>query len=414
MEPPRYTLYGYDISYFTGKLECYLRYRGIAYEFVQPTRKVLVDEILPNTGKMKVPVLYDRLADKWLQDSTSIIVYLEGQLGVSLPVVPEDPVHAFFSFLLEDYADESLWRPALYYRWAFEPDRSLNAARFRKEFLQDLRIPDFLVHRVVITRQLSEYVTGDGIRDAAAKELTELMYTDTLDALEAHFQVHPFLLGTHPTLADFGFAGPMFRHFSIDPTPAGIMRRRAPAVYAWVARLWNSRPSSTGTPFVPCAPPGEIPDTWLPLLRRVGEWYLPYLRADALAFREGRASFDWGPYRGLPAVQFRVWCREKLQSRLAAVPDAARGRVRGILADTGCLDPLLADGTIPSGLEDADMFPFYRPREPVARTWRSWVMGFEPPPRGREGRRMPWNEEVLPLRAERTGGEKNENVKAKL
>ena len=28
-----------------------------------------------------------------------------------------DPVADFFSLLLEDWADEYLWRPAMYYRW---------------------------------------------------------------------------------------------------------------------------------------------------------------------------------------------------------------------------------------------------------------------------------------------------------
>jgi hypothetical protein len=31
--------------------------------------------------------------------------------------------------------------------------------------------------------------------------------------------------------------GPMLRHFGQDPTPADIMRNRAPGVYEWVARM---------------------------------------------------------------------------------------------------------------------------------------------------------------------------------
>jgi len=32
---PRYTVYKSDISYFSGKLEAYLRYKGIAYKAVE-------------------------------------------------------------------------------------------------------------------------------------------------------------------------------------------------------------------------------------------------------------------------------------------------------------------------------------------------------------------------------------------
>ena len=35
----------------------------------------------------------------------------------------------------------------------------------------------------------------------------------------------------------------MLRHFGQDPTPAEIMRSRAPGVYEWVARMWNLRAS---------------------------------------------------------------------------------------------------------------------------------------------------------------------------
>jgi len=40
----------------------------------------------------------------------------------------------------------------------------------------------------------------------------------------------------------------MFRHFGIDPTPSRIMRNTAPAVYEWVARMWNARRGATCPP----------------------------------------------------------------------------------------------------------------------------------------------------------------------
>jgi glutathione S-transferase len=410
----RYILYGYDISYFTGKVEAYMKYRGIAYTLIQPTRRFLVERILPATGKMKVPVLHDRKEDKWLHDSTSTIEYLDSDasgVGSGPKVVPleENQVHRFFSFLLEDYADESLWRPALYYRWNFEKDRQLNAARFRSEFLYDIRAPDFLVHRTVIRRQIGEYVYGDGIRDDATRELTERMYLDTLDVLEGHFSKTPFLLGNLPTLSDFGFFASHFRHFSLDPTPSLIMRSRAPSVYEWVARMWNARKLVDGPStisFKPCVPSDEIPESWYTILKHAGKWYLPYLHANAIAFRDGKTEFDWGPagekavYKGLPVVQFRVWCREKLQARLEAVPtEPARDKILAILKQTGCLPSLQADGVIASNLEDADLLPFYRAREiPTRKTFAGWLLGFEPPVLGGKGRRMPWNEEVYPIK----------------
>ena len=59
--------------------------------------------------------------------------------------------------------------------------------------------------------------------------------------MTAMLKPRPYLLGTAPSLADFGMMGPMLRHFGQDPTPVEIMRNTAPAVYEWVARVWNAR-----------------------------------------------------------------------------------------------------------------------------------------------------------------------------
>jgi len=44
-------------------------------------------------------------------------------------VTPRDPAVAFVSVLLEDYADEWLWCPAMHYRWSFSETARLMSAR---------------------------------------------------------------------------------------------------------------------------------------------------------------------------------------------------------------------------------------------------------------------------------------------
>ena len=51
------TAYVADMSYFSGKMEAYLRYKEIPFERRVVDSKVMRDEILPATGLMKVPVL---------------------------------------------------------------------------------------------------------------------------------------------------------------------------------------------------------------------------------------------------------------------------------------------------------------------------------------------------------------------
>ena len=139
----------------------------------------------------------------------------------------------------------------------------------------------------------------------------------------------PFLLGTAPSLADFGFMGPMFRHFSMDPVPAEIMRTRAPAVYAWVARMWTIQ--GKGSPdFL-----NEIPDDVRPMLREVCETHLVQLAANAEAFGAGRTSFEMTVqgyhYTNMPVSRYRVWCLEKLREAFAEVGPEDQDKIKALL-----------------------------------------------------------------------------------
>jgi hypothetical protein len=53
----KYTLYGAQLSLYTGKLRSYLRYKQIPYEEVFSSRKVYKDIIIPKTGVQFIPVL---------------------------------------------------------------------------------------------------------------------------------------------------------------------------------------------------------------------------------------------------------------------------------------------------------------------------------------------------------------------
>lgn len=65
-----YTLYKMDISYFSGKMEAYLRNKGIAYTAVTAGAREL-DLIYKATGVRQVPVI--RTADdQWLYDTAAM------------------------------------------------------------------------------------------------------------------------------------------------------------------------------------------------------------------------------------------------------------------------------------------------------------------------------------------------------
>ena len=111
------TLLGSNISYFTGKMENYLRLKQIPYrlESMQfpEVRKVLEREL----GVMQMPAII--LPDgRFMTDSTKMIEWFEARYPHH-SILPPDPLQRFLCHLLEDWADEWWWRPAMHYRWHY-------------------------------------------------------------------------------------------------------------------------------------------------------------------------------------------------------------------------------------------------------------------------------------------------------
>jgi hypothetical protein len=71
-------LYGSKISYFTGKLEAYLRYKEIPYDFVSATAPLVNGKIKRNTGAAQMPAI--ELADgRWATDTTPLVAWFAQQ-----------------------------------------------------------------------------------------------------------------------------------------------------------------------------------------------------------------------------------------------------------------------------------------------------------------------------------------------
>ncbi len=85
----------------------------------------------------------------------------------------------------------------------------------------------------------------------------------------------------------------------------------------------------------------------LDLLRMAGDTYLPFLAANHDAARAGAeivaAEIGGTPYRQ-GVFRYQVKCLGWLREHLAGLSDAARDGIRPILAETGCLPVLEAQG----------------------------------------------------------------------
>ena len=348
-------VYGCKISYYTGKLETYLRYRSIPYRNY-PTlghQKRLRAE----TGVSQMPVV--QIDDgRWATDTTPLIAWFESQQPEP-SLYPQEPVLRFLAHLIEDYADEWLWRPAMHYRWSGHADRCYAAEAIYNDLMAGRSwIPRFVGIRMLKARQFLGFVRGDGVR-SESRDHADRTYLTALDRLQAIFEIRPFVLGEQPTLADFGLMGPMLRHFSQDPTPAEIMRTRAPAVYEWVARMWNEKAKTSGLETI------SVPDEPLIDLVREGvETHLVQLRQNAEAYSRGATRYDLlvqgTRYARVPTSRYRVWCLEALGREWDRLSDQDKQALRGAV-DRPEFDVLNEVGTYaPSAYDPEGLAPFNR------------------------------------------------------
>ena len=346
---------GSNISYFTGKLENYFRIKGIPYTLEAMTFPAAVKLNEQRVGISQMPVV--GLGDgRWMTDTTVMIQWFEERYPEPR-VIPEDPLQRFFSLLLEDYADEWLWRPAMHYRWYYDEGAHLQSRHLVDELVRGVPVPKFLMRYRMRQRQRGGYTAGDGIGPEAVAGV-EAIFLRTLEQLKAIFEHRPFLLGDRPSLADVGFSGPFFRHFALDPVALEVIRQNAPNVLEWVARLWGSRLENCQGSLV-----SGIPDDLGPVLDEIGRAYLPYLCANVEAVAEGRKRFDADidgvPYRGARYSRYRVWCLSELRREYGELPDDAAGQARELLEKHGCWEPLWRQADLPLLPGQEEGLPFH-------------------------------------------------------
>ena len=198
-------LRGASISYFTGKMENYFRLKGIPYQLEAMNFPSEVKRNQQRVGISQMPVV--GLPDgRWMTDSTKMIQWFEGEYPQN-PVVPEDPVLAYICYLVEDWADEWWWRPAMHYRWYYEEGARFASGHLAREVMDGYPLPLFGRRIVLRRRQRQGYTVGDGIGPDAVAGV-EADVATLLASLERIFETRPFLLGDYPTLADIGFSGP--------------------------------------------------------------------------------------------------------------------------------------------------------------------------------------------------------------
>ena len=344
MNENTYTLYGMDISLYTGKARAYLQHSGLPWREVFPTIGTYRKFIIPRTGVRFVPVVQTP-DDEVIQDTTEIIDRIEQAANVR-SVYPDDPVQRLVAILLELFGDEWLLIPAMHYRWHYIAD---NGAELFPQWGRIVAPWAPRPIRAVLGKRLSKPFANMlpllGIHPHS-KDAVEASYLAVLGALDAHFAEHEFLLGSRPSIGDFGLIAPLYAHLGRDTYPKAQMQDRAPNVCRWVRRMQDG-PDGDGD----WLPNGKVPTSLGPLLTTQFDEQVPVLLDTAARLA------DWG--KGQPAgapvprmisthvakihgveaeravIPYSLWMWQRAVDAYAALGDADRQRADSLLPDGG-------------------------------------------------------------------------------
>ncbi|MEM9257246.1 MAG: glutathione S-transferase family protein [Pseudomonadota bacterium] len=296
----QYVLYGGSHSLFTGKARAYLRYKGVAFREESATRDVYKRIILPRVGAPIVPVLITPDGE-CVQDTTDIIDLLETRYPAS-PVYPEAPLQRLVALMLEVFGDEWLTIPAMHYRWSvLDQQYDFIMGEFGRMSHPEAEPDEAIALGEKLSQPFSGMLPPLGVTEATIPGI-EKAYLQLLDDLEAHFRGHDYLLGSRPSIGDYGLMGPLYAHLARDPVPKALMQSRAPAVYAWVERM--NDPIVLSGDFLP---DDAVPDTLLPVLGMMCRDQLPDIAgviAANAAFVEANPGADVPRFLGMQPFQF--------------------------------------------------------------------------------------------------------------
>lgn len=268
-----YQLYGSEVSYFTGKVRAYLRYKRIPFTEYPNSPENYRTVIMPRVGWRVIPVVVTPEGET-LQDSSDIIDALEMRFPAA-PVYPATTRQRLASLLLEVYGDEWLKLPAMHYRWAKNYDFIIS--EFGKMVAPQLAGEAQREAAIAASKPFAGSLPFLGVTPATLGAI-EKSYESLLGELDLHFSKHEFLFGSRPSIGDFGLIGPLYAHLYRDPASGELMKRIAPNTALWVERMMK-----------PLHPEGgdflandEIPATLIPILQRMMREMLPVLVSTAL------------------------------------------------------------------------------------------------------------------------------------
>ena len=308
-----YRIFGIELSPYSVKVRSYFRYKGIPHTWVVRGASQM-DEFRRYAKLPLIPLVVGADGSS-LQDSTPIVEHMEG-LYPEPGIHPADPVAAFVSALLEEYADEWGNKSMFHYRWTYEADQQSAAERIARANAPDAPAAQLGTLSAAIRERMVPRLSFVG-SNAETRDAIETSFRRSAKILEAHLARRPYLFGARPAFADFGAYAQLYQCWS-DPTPGAWLRAETPRVVAWIERMLAPKAEGPFEPWSALAPTLE------PLLRdEVAGCFLPWSDANARALAAGAGELEvalGGTAFRQQAQKYHARSLAALRTRYAAAP----------------------------------------------------------------------------------------------
>ena len=356
-----YTLYGMAGSLYTARARSYMRMHAVPFTEVKAGSEEFTGEIVPQIGRWIIPVIKTP-EGSIIQDGADIIDHLDDAGYSENPIYPSDPKLLVIAHLFELFGSHGLLRPAMHYRWNFD---EVNLPFLRETFR------DVLPSGIPKEAEDATFLHASGRMRKAAEvfgvnsqtyKLVEESYAQFLLLMERHLREHPFILGGHATIADYGLIGAMYAHLARDPVPLRLMQVSAPNVFRWVERM------NMAEVFVDEAMAGskgqlvasdDLPESLLQLMRFIADDYLPEIaahveRANSWLERHpevetgsptnnksmksgmGLAPFEWrGASIETVVIPYRFYLLQRMQDAFDRQPQDGQAAICAVFESAG-------------------------------------------------------------------------------
>ena len=291
-----YTLYGSYASYYTAKTRSYLRKKGIPFVERLPSDPMFRNKVRPSSGSHRIPQLLTP-AGTVIQDSVEILDHLETKFP-ELPAFPATPKLRTFVHLMELLASEGLVQLAWLHRWLFAENRDFVLMDFGRSFRPQGSDAELREYGQLIADRMMSYGLPESTPELRDKLDAE--YLALLRLFEAHLIEHPYLLGGHPSAADYALMGALHAHMGRDPAGLRMMQQHAPRTFRWMEHMLVPEVQSPEFYQVPVAYPAddEVPATARAFMLHIAEKYGRGFVLSCLAFNQYVA--DQQPQPGQP------------------------------------------------------------------------------------------------------------------